>query len=261
MNIIICLKQVPGTTEVKINSQNHTLIRQGIKNVINPFDTYALEEGVRLKEKHGGKATAISMGPPQAMDMLREAISLGADDAVLLSDAAFAGADTWATAYTLAGAIRKLGQFDIIICGRQSTDGDTAQVGPELAEMLGVPFVAYVGQVEEILHGEIRVRRLIEEGHEIIQSPLPLAITVTKEINLPRLPSLRGIARAKSARIPTWTAQDVGLDPQKVGLNGSFTRVVDIFFPKREKKAEMLPGEPEVQAACLIGKLKDGRLI
>jgi electron transfer flavoprotein beta subunit len=261
MNIIICLKQVPGTTEVKINSQNHTLIRQGIKNVINPFDTYALEEGVRLKEKHGGKATAISMGPPQAMDMLREAISLGADDAVLLSDAAFAGADTWATAYTLAGAIRKLGQFDIIICGRQSTDGDTAQVGPELAEMLGVPFVAYVGQVEEILHGEIRVRRLIEEGHEIIQSPLPLAITVTKEINVPRLPSLRGIARAKSARIPTWTAQDVGLDPQKVGLNGSFTRVVDIFFPKREKKAEMLPGEPEVQAACLIGKLKDGRLI
>ena len=261
MNIIVCLKQVPGTTEVKINSQTHTLIRQGIKNVINPFDTYALEEGVRLKEKHGGKVTALSMGPPQAMDMLREAISLGADDAILLSDAAFAGADTWATAYTLAGAIHKLGPCDIIICGRQSTDGDTAQVGPELAEMLGIPFVSYVGGVEEILHGEIRVRRLIEEGHEVIQSPLPLAITVTKEINVPRLPSLRGLARAKSARIPTWTAQDVGLDPQKVGLNGSFTKVIDIFFPRRENKAQILAGEPEVQAACLIGKLKENRLI
>jgi electron transfer flavoprotein beta subunit len=261
MNIVVCLKQVPGTTEVKINSQSNTLIRQGIKNVINPFDTYALEEGVRLKEKHGGKVTALSMGPPQAVDMLREAISLGADEAVLLSDMAFAGADTWATAYTLAGAIRKLGPFDIVICGRQSTDGDTAQVGPEMAQMLDIPFVAYVGRVEEILPGEIQVKRLIDEGHEVIQSPLPLVITVTKEINVPRLPSLRGIAKSKSAKIPTWSAQDVGLDPQKVGMNGSFTRVINIFFPKREKKAEMLPGEAEAQVARLIGKLKDSRLI
>ena len=129
MNIVVCLKQVPGTTEVKINPETNTLIRQGIKNIINPFDSFALEEGVRLKEKYGGKITAISMGPPQAVDMLKEAISLGADEAVLLSDRAFAGADTWATAYTLAGAVKKLGQIDLIICGRQSTDGDTAQVG------------------------------------------------------------------------------------------------------------------------------------
>ena len=153
MNIIVCIKQVPGTTEVKINPQTNTLIRQGIKNVINPFDTYALEEGVRLREKWGGKVTVLSMGPPQAVDMLREAISLGADDAILLSDMAFAGADTWATAFTLAGAIKKLGQYDLVICGRQSTDGDTAQVGPEMAEMLKVPFVAYVGKVEEIASG------------------------------------------------------------------------------------------------------------
>jgi electron transfer flavoprotein beta subunit len=260
MNIVVCLKQVPGTTEVKINPETNTLIRQGIKNIINPFDTYALEEGVRLKEKYGGKVTVISMGPPQAIDMLKEAISLGADEAVLLSDRAFAGADTWATAYTLAGTVKKLGQVDLVICGRQSTDGDTAQVGPEMAEMLGTAFVAYVGQIEEITAGTMRVKRMIEEGHEVIQSSLPAVITVTKEINLPRLPSLRGIMKSRSAKIPTWTLQDLGLDPNKVGLNGSFTRVVKIFTPQRVKKAEMIKGEPEAQVTCLIAKLKEGGL-
>src|SRR3989304_7489773 len=139
MNIVVCLKQVPGTTDVKIDPQTNTLIRQGIKNIMNPFDTYAMEEGVRVKERYGGKVTAISMGPPQAQEMLREAISVGADEAVLLSDGAFAGADTWATAFTLARAINKLGQHDLIICGRQTIDGDTGQVGPELAEMLKIP--------------------------------------------------------------------------------------------------------------------------
>lgn len=261
MNIVVCLKQVPGTTEVKINPETNTLIRQGIKNIINPFDSYALEEGVRLKEKYGGKVTAISMGPPQAVDMLKEAISLGADEAVLLSDRAFAGADTWATAYTLAGAVKKLGQIDLIICGRQSTDGDTAQVGPEMAEMLGAAFTAYVGLIEEITATGMRVKRMIDEGHEVIQSTLPAVITVTKEINIPRLPSLRGMMKAKSAKIPTWTLQDLGLDPNKVGLNGSFTRVVKIFTPQRVKKAEMIQGEPEVQVTYLIGKLKEGGLV
>ena len=261
MNIVVCLKQVPGTTEVKINPQTNTLIRQGIKNVINPFDTYALEEGVRLREKLGGKVTVISMGPPQAVDMLREAISLGADEAVLLSDSSFAGADTWATAYTLTGAAKKIGQFDLVICGRQSTDGDTAQVGPEMAEMLGIPFVAYVGRIEEVASGQIRLKRMIDEGHEIMLSPLPLVITVTKEINVPRLPSLRGIMKSKSAKIPVWTLQDLGIDPNKVGLAGSYTKVVKIFSPHREKKAEMLPGEIEAQVSCLIGKLKENRLI
>jgi electron transfer flavoprotein beta subunit len=261
MNVVVCLKQVPGTTEVKINPQTNTLIRQGIPNIINPFDAYALEEGVRLKEKQGGKTTALSMGPPQAVEMLREAISLGADEAVLLSDGAFAGADTWATAFTLAGAIKKLGQIDLVICGRQSTDGDTAQVGPELSEMLGVPFIAYVGRIEEIKDGQVRVMRMIDEGHEVIQSPLPLVITVTKEINIPRLPSLRGLARSKAAKIPTWTAQDLGLDLGKVGLAGSYTRVVKIFTPRREQKAQMLQGEIGVQVASLIEKLKDSGLV
>jgi electron transfer flavoprotein beta subunit len=261
MNIVVCLKQVPGTTDVKINPQTNTLIRQGIKNIINPFDTYALEEGVRLKEKFGGKVTVISMGPPQAVDMLKEAISLGADEAVLLSDGAFAGADTWATANTLSGAIKKLGQFDIVICGRQSTDGDTAQVGPEMAEMLGVPFVAYVGQIEEISGSQIRVKRMIDEGNEVIQSPLPVVITVTKEINVPRLPSLRGIMKSKSAKVPVWTVQDLGMDPNKVGLAGSFTKVVRIFTPQRTHKAEMLQGEMEEQVTCLVGKLKESGLV
>lgn len=261
MNIVVCLKQVPGTTEVKINPQTNTLIRQGIKNIINPFDTYALEEGVRLKEKLGGKVTAISMGPPQAIDMLKEAISLGADDAVLLSDMAFAGADTWATAFTLAAAVKKIGQIDLVICGRQSTDGDTAQVGPEMAEMLNMPFVAYIGQIEEIANGQIRIKRMIDEGNEIIQSQMPLVITVTKEINIPRLPSLRGIMKSKSLKIPTWTIKDLGISADKVGLAGSHTKVIKIFTPKRDKKAEVIQGEPEVQAACLIAKLKESRFI
>ncbi|HSW58239.1 MAG TPA: electron transfer flavoprotein subunit beta/FixA family protein [Dehalococcoidales bacterium] len=261
MNIIVCLKQVPGTTEVKINPQTNTLIRQGIKNVINPFDTYALEAGVRLKEKLGGKVTALSMGPPQAAEMLKEAISLGADDAILLSDAAFAGSDTWATAFTLAAAVKKLGQTDLILCGRQSTDGDTAQVGPELAEILNIPFIAYVGIVEEIDASRMRVKRMIEEGYEVMQSPLPAVITVTKEINVPRLPSLRGLMKSKSAKITVWTASELGLDPSNVGLNGSFTKVVKIFTPQRTKKAQMIGGEPAVQAECLAVRLKEGHLI
>jgi electron transfer flavoprotein beta subunit len=261
MNIVICLKQVPGTTAVKIDPQTNTLIRQGIESIINPFDTYALEEGVRIKEKHGGKVTVITMGPPQAETALREAISLGADEAVLLSDRAFAGADTWATAFTLSRAILKLGSIDLIICGRQTIDGDTGQVGPELAEMLGIPFIAYVSQIEEISDNKIRVRRLIEEGHEIIGANLPATITVSKEINVPRLPSLRGIARSKSAKISVWGITELGVDPAGVGLSGSATRVIKIFFPQRVSQAEILTGSPESQVDKLMDKLKGASLI
>jgi electron transfer flavoprotein beta subunit len=261
MNIMVCLKQVPGTNEVKINPQTNTLIRQGIKNVINPFDTYALEEGVRLKEKWGGRVTVISMGPPQATDMLKEAVSLGADEAVLLSDAAFAGADTWATAFTLAAAVKKLSPVDLVICGRQSSDGDTAQVGPEMAEILNLPFVAYASDIEEVNGPQMRIKRLVDEGYEIIQTPLPAVITVTKEINRPRLPSLRGLIKAKSITIPQWGAAELALDPITVGLNGSYTRVVNIFIPKREKKARMFDGEIIEQVDNLIAKLKEDHLV
>jgi len=261
MNIIICLKQVPGTTEVRIDPETNTLVREGIKNIVNPFDTYALEEGVRLKERYGGKVTAVTMGPPQAEEMLREAISTGADEAILISDSAFAGSDTLATSYTLATAINKIQDYDLVICGRQTLDGDTGQVGPELAEMLGIPFAAYVSKVEEINSGQMRVERMVEDGHEIVEMPLPAVITVVKEINVPRLPSLRGLTKAKSAAIPAWTAGELGIDRNKAGLSGSATRVIKIFFPQRVHHGEILEGDPESQVASLIDKLRDSKII
>ena len=261
MNIVVCLKQVPGTTEVKIDPNTNTLVRQGIENIINPFDTYALEEGVRLKEKHGGKVTVITMGPPQAEAALREAISLGADEAVLLSDRAFAGADTWATAYTLSRAVIKIGQYDLIICGRQTIDGDTGQVGPEMAEMLNVPFVAYVSRIEELAGGRMRLSRMIEEGHEVIEATLPAVITVAKEINVPRLPSLRGITRSKSAAIATWGLQELGAGKDMVGLAGSSTQVIKVFFPRRVCQAEILTGDTAARVEKLVEKLRDASLL
>jgi electron transfer flavoprotein beta subunit len=260
MNIVVCLKQVPGTTEVKIDPQTNTLIRQGIENIINPFDTYAIEEGVRLKEKDGGRVTVITMGPAQAEAALREAVSLGADEAVLLSDRAFAGADTWATAFTLSCAVKKLESYDLIICGRQTIDGDTGQVGPELAEMLDIPFVAYVSQIEETKDGYLRVKRMVEEGHEVIETTLPAVITVAKEINVPRLPSLRGIMKSKSAAIQTWGIRELGVAESRVGLSGSSTQVIKIFFPQRVHQAEMLEGNLEQQVDKLIDRLKSAGL-
>jgi electron transfer flavoprotein beta subunit len=261
MNIVVCLKQVPGTTDVKIDPKTNSLIRQGIPNIINPFDTYALEEAVRLKEKHGGKVTVLTMGPPQADAALKEAVSLGADDTILLSDRVFATADTWATANTLAGAIKKIGQYDLVICGRQTVDGDTGQVGPEMAEMLGVPFIAYVSKIEEIKDKVIRVTRAIEDGHEVLEATLPAVITVAKEINTPRLPSLRGMMKSKSHKIITWTNAEIGLDPNSVGLAGSSTQVIKVFFPQRVSKAEILTGEPDKKVDTLIEKLRETKLI
>ena len=260
MNIVVCLKQVPGTTKVKIDPQTNTLIRQGIENITNPFDTYALEEGVRIKEQYGGKVTAISMGPPQAEEMLREAIALGADEAILLSDSAFAGADTLATSYTLSRAIDRIQEYGLIICGRQTIDGDTGQVGPELAEMLGIPFIAYVSQIEQIDNSYIRVQRMIEEGHEVIETSLPAVITVVKEINIPRLPSLRGLAKARSAVIPVWTARELGVDKNMVGLSGSATRVIKVFFPQRVHHGELLQGDLESQVESLVNKLRGSKI-
>lgn len=256
MNIVVCIKQVPGTTEIKIDPNTNTLVREGVQSIINPFDCYAIEEGVRLREKHGGKVTVITMGPPQADAALRESISLGADDAVLVSDRAFAGSDTWATSYVLSKAIEKLGKIDVIICGKQTLDGDTGQVGPGIAERLKMPFIAYISKIEEIKDGYIRVQRMIEEGHEVIDASLPAIITVSKEINVPRLPSIRGTMKSKSAKIPTWSAADIGAEADKAGLNGSPTRVVKIFFPKRERKSEMLAGSCEEQVDQLIKKLE-----
>ena len=231
MNIIVCIKQVPDTTEVKIDPQTNTLIREGVKSIINPFDMYAIEEAVRLKEKFGGKVTVITMGPPQAETALREAVSLGVDTPILISDRVLAGSDTWVTSSVLAAAIKKVSDFDLIICGKQASDGDTAQVGPGISAHLDIPQVTYVKKIEEIQDNKARVECMTEEGFEVIETPLPALFTVVKEINEPRLPSLRGMMTAKKVQIICWKKQDLALEVEKVGLKGSPTQVVRIFTP------------------------------
>ncbi|NLW09734.1 MAG: electron transfer flavoprotein subunit beta/FixA family protein [Firmicutes bacterium] len=261
MKIIVCIKQVPDTTEVKINKETNTLIREGVASVINPFDLYAIEEGLRLREAHGGTVTVLSMGPMQVIDSLREALSMGADEAVLLSDRAFAGADTLATAYTLSKGIEKIGSYDLIICGKQAIDGDTAQVGPELAEMLEIPHVTYVRRIHEIAGGQITVERMTEEGSEKIRFPLPGLITVVKEINEPRLPSIKGKMRAKKAEIPVWSAGDLGTDPEKTGLKGSPTWVTKVFTPEQKGGGEIFEGEVGEQVAKLVRMLRETKIV
>jgi len=257
MNIIVCIKQVPETTEVRINPETNTLIREGVKSIINPFDMYAIEEAVRLKEKFGGKVTVLTMGPPQAEAALKEAISMGIDEGILVGDRAFAGSDTWATSYTLSGAIKKIGQFDLIICGKQAADGDTAQVGPGISAHLNIPQVTYVKKIEEVKEKSMRVERLMEEGFEIIETPLPALLTVVKEINEPRIPSLKGMMRAKAAKITVWGQKDLNLDPQSIGLCGSPTQVVKIFTPPQRIGGQVLKGEVPEIAERLVNLLKD----
>jgi electron transfer flavoprotein beta subunit len=257
MNIIVCIKQVPNTTDVKIDPVKNTLIREGVESIINPFDTYAIEEAVRLKERFTGKITVVTMGPPQADAALKEAISLGCDEGILVSDRKFAGSDTWATSYTLACAIKKIGAFDIILCGKQASDGDTAQVGPGISTHLNIPQVTYVKKIEEIKDNKARVERMTEEGYDIVETPTPCLFTVVKEINTPRLPSLKGMMRAKSAKITQWTAADINADPKNIGLDGSPTRVVKIFTPAPRKGGEMLKGDAAELAQKVGTLLKD----
>jgi electron transfer flavoprotein beta subunit len=257
VNIIVCIKQVPETTEVKINPETNTLIREGVKSIINPFDMYAIEEGIRLKERFGGKVTVISMGPPQAEGALREAISMGCDEGILLTDRAFAGSDTLATSFALSCAIKKIGDFDLILCGKQASDGDTAQVGPGISAHLDLPQVAYVKKIEQIADGVARVERMTEEGYEVIQTPLPALFTVVKEINEPRIPSLRGMMRAKKTEVIHWGAKDIQADSQHIGLAGSPTQVIKIFTPPPRKGGQIFHGEPEEVTQKLVELLKD----
>ena len=258
MEIIVCIKQVPDTADVKINPETNTLIREGVKSIINPFDMYAIEEGIRLKEAHGGKVTVITMGPPQAETALREAIAMGVDDAILISDRAFAGSDTYATSYTLACAIDKIANYDVILCGKQASDGDTAQVGPGIATHLDIPQVTYVKKIVSINNEKAVVERMTEEGYDVVETQLPCLFTVVKEINEPRMPSLRGKMKAKKAEITTWTSSDLDADPEKLGLKGSPTQVVKVFTPKRTGEHVMITGEvPEQIAEELVSKVLD----
>ncbi|MCX8130963.1 MAG: electron transfer flavoprotein subunit beta/FixA family protein [Clostridia bacterium] len=255
MNIIVCVKQVPVSTEVRMNRDTNTIIREGVESTINPFDSYAVEEALRIKEKLGGKVSVLSMGIPSASGMLKDIIALGADEAILLSDRAFAGSDTLATSYVLSMAIRRIADYDIVICGKQASDGDTAQVGPSLAEKLGIPHTTYVKKIEEIRGGYIKCQRLFEEGFEIIGMTLPAVITVVKGINEPRMPSIRGVLRAKAVEVKRWTADDINVDKERCGLKGSPTQVVKTFIPNYEVQGEMIEGEPQEQVRRLADRL------
>ena len=257
MDIIVCIKQVPDTTDVRIDPMTNTLIREGVQSIINPFDMYAIEEGIQLKERFGGNVIVVTMGPPQAEAALREAISLGADEGILVSDRAFAGSDTWATSYTLAAAIKKIGGFDLIICGKQASDGDTAQVGPGIAAHLDLPQVTYVKKVENIDEKHAKVERMTEEGYEVVETPLPCLLTVVKEINEPRLPSLKGMMRSKKAEINKLIKDDLDVDEEGLGLNGSPTQVVKIFTPPPREGGQMLEGEVSEVAKKLVEALKN----
>jgi electron transfer flavoprotein beta subunit len=251
---------VPGTTEVKINPETNTLVREGVETQINPFDLYALEEAVRVKERmiaagDESTVTVMTMGPPQAEDALREAISLGADDAILLSDRAFAGSDTWCTSFALAMAVKKLAP-DMVFCGMQAIDGDTGQVGPGIAIHISYAQIAYVAEIQEIDSKKMTAKRLIEEGYEVCEVKLPVVLTVVKEINEPRTPSLRGKMAAKKAEITKWGAADISAPDDKVGLLGSPTQVVKIMTPPCRGGGDTFEGEGPELAEKLYDVLK-----
>jgi electron transfer flavoprotein beta subunit len=252
LNIVVCVKQVPDTTEVRINPETNTLIREGVASILNPFDMYAVEEAIRIKERVGGTVYVLSMGPPQVAEALRETIGMGVDEAILISDRAFAGSDTLATAYSLGKAIEKIGDVKLILCGKQAIDGDTAQVGPEIAENMGLPHLTYVKHINEITEEKMVAERMNEDGFERVEIPLPALITVVKEINEPRMPSLKGMMRAKKAEIPIWSAADINADEAMIGLKGSPTWVKRIFIPELKCQGEIFDGEPEEQVKKLV---------
>lgn len=263
MDIVVLVKQVPNTTEVKLDPKTGNLIREGIESIINPDDKHALEAAVRIKQEHGGKVTAVSMGPPQAIDAISEAVGLGADEGILLTDRAFAGADTWATSTTLGKAIEKIGRFDLVLCGRQAIDGDTAQIGPQVADYLGVPQVTYVFDIEEIRKNSITVKRRLEDGFERIQCTLPALLTTIGELNKPRFPRVDRLIDAckENARIETWNSADLGIQTREVGLEGSLTNVIKTFAPKFQRQGEILEGDAKAAVKSLVGKLREKRLI
>jgi electron transfer flavoprotein beta subunit len=263
VKIVVCIKQVPDTTDVKINPETNTLVREGVASITNPFDEFAIEEGLRTKEKYGGEVHVITMGPPQAVETLKNALAVGCDKVYLVSDRAFAGADTLATAYALSKTVEHIGGADLIFCGKQAIDGDTAQVGPGIATRLGFPQLTYVSKVREVNVEKKRivVERLLENGKEVVESSLPALVTVVKDINEPRLPSLLGIKKAAKVQIPTLSAKDIQADENRIGLKGSPTWVTRVFSPEARGGGEVLKGELTEVVPLLVGKLMELKVI
>lgn len=262
MDILVCVKQVPDTAEIKIDPVTNTLIRAGVPSIVNPFDKNALEAAVKLKEAHGGTVTVITMGPEQAKDALKECVSVGADKAVLVTDRAFGGSDTYATSYILSQAIKKLGKFDMIICGKQAIDGDTAQVGPAIAEHLGMPLLTYAAKIE-VKDNKVCINRETDEGYDIVEANLPALCTVVKSINEPRFPTIKSKMAANKATIEVITAADIAdLDATKIGLKGSPTRVKKSFVPaKREAGTRIKEETGRDTALKLVGMLVEAKLV
>lgn len=263
MRIIVCLKQVPNTNEVRINQETGTLIRDGVPSIMNPDDKNALEEALKIKDEHGAEVIAISMGPQQAQDILKEALAMGADDAVLITDRAFGGSDTWATATVLAAAIEKIGDYDIVFCGRQAIDGDTAQVGPEIAEFLNLPQITYVNDVK-VKDNRLEVSRFTEYGEYIFSVDTPVLLTAIKELNIPRYPTIKGILTAydDEDNVKTFTFNDLDVDPTQIGLKGSPTNVYKSFVPVKDKQSEIIEGtSSKEKAKTLVMKLSELHLV
>jgi len=240
MNIIVCIKQVPETSNVRMDEKTGTVVREGVESIINPLDLYAIEVALQLKERYRGKVTAITMGPVSAEKALREAMAMGCETGVLISNRAFAGSDTHATSYVLSRAIKKLAPFEIVLVGERATDGDTAQVGPGIAAFLELPFSTYTSRIVTIGKKSITVDRLVETGYETLRMPLPCLLTVVKEISYPRLPTLRGKQRARKAEVPVWGPGELDVDENLLGLKGSPTKVIKIRKPKVTRKGKMV---------------------
>ncbi len=260
LHLIVLVKQVPDIEKVKFDYETGRIDRSSAGAVINPFDLNALEAAVQIKEKLGGSVTAISMGPPQAESTLRDALARGADRAILLTDRRFAGADTLATSYTLAGAVKKLGIFDLILCGEKTIDGDTAQVGAEVAEHLGIPHVAYVDEIKEVSDDRIVVSSKIGRYYYTFALNFPGLITVTKDVNVPRLPKLKDKLRARKAEIEVWNAEDLSevASVEKFGFPGSPTQVIKVFTPSaEERRGVIFRGAPRELAEKLAGVLEE----
>lgn len=261
MKIVVCVKQVPDTNEVKIDPVKGTLIRDGVPSILNPDDANALEAALTLKDENPGTTVSvISMGPPQAAYMLRECLAMGADDAYLLSDRAFGGADTCATSTTIAAGIKKIGNADIIFAGRQAIDGDTAQVGPQVAQRLGLPVVTYVQDVK-IEDGKVIVQRQMEDGYEVIEVETPCLLTAVKELNEPRYMSIYGIVDAYEKEITVWGHKEVELDPADCGLSASPTKVFRSFTPPAKGRGEMLSGTAAEMSVTLVSKLREKHVL
>lgn len=261
MRIIVCVKQVPDTNEVKIDPIKGTLIRDGVPSILNPDDANALEAALAIKDKNmDTEVIVITMGPPQAQEMLKECLAMGADEAYLLSDRAFGGADTCATSTTIASGIKKIGNADIIFAGRQAIDGDTAQVGPQLAQRLNLPVVTYVQDVI-IKDNKAIVKRQLEDGYEVIEVQMPCLLTAVKEFNEPRYMSIGGIVDAYKKNITILNHVDINLDPKDCGLNASPTQVFRSFTPPQKGKGKMLSGTISDMAGILISELKQKHLL